>query len=646
MTGTDLQPRRIRVGRDGERVAYLLGDRLRVLDTATGRIRDITGGVPDYTCDPRATVAVYVSHGRVLRVRLDGDPGPVDLGVADGEQPRPDPTGRHVAYRSGRALYVIPDGASADRTAISAPVLLAGEENSAVHWGFVDADALGFGRDRGWWWAPDGTAILASRCDGPRNTSLHLLELDGGWVDVHWDRWVYPYVATASWADGPPLITVLRRGQNHGLVLAVDPRTGETQVHAELSDPRFVRTVDGTPLHLADGRVLVGSEIAHESYDSRCLFADGTLLTPPNLYVRRVVGRLGPLCLGPGLPGIWPFPARPATLANTSARAADTLDTVRSVPAESSPHPTASWADRELGDLLVEAGTDPAEQHLYRVRGALGRGGGMAAQRLTHEPGWHTGECGGETLVIGSAGLEHDGMRWMVLRRGVLVGHLDDAPSTANTPGAPDGTRPRPVLDRVTDRRLPVGVLYPARHLVGRRLPVLLDLPPDVGGQSVLARADAWIERQRWAEAGFAVVAVDPRGSAGVAPSFEKSVHRRLVDLVLADLADTVHELGAKDPDLDLGAVLLRGERIGGWLAARAVLDRPETFRGATVRTPLRSWTELPTLIGERYLGNPDDNTEVWAHHELPELPDGVHVLPADASFAREADALRDLLSR
>ena len=85
---------------------------------------------------------------------------------------------------------------------------------------------------------------------------------------------------------------MLRRLQQHGLVLAVDPRTGETQVHAELADPRWVEPVAGTPCHLPDGRVLVGGELAHDGYDARCLFADGTLLTPPSLYVRRVVGRL------------------------------------------------------------------------------------------------------------------------------------------------------------------------------------------------------------------------------------------------------------------------------------------------------------------------------------------------------------------
>ncbi|WP_051366504.1 alpha/beta hydrolase family protein [Hamadaea tsunoensis] len=596
MTAKAERPRCITVGRDGERVLYLLGDRLRVFETATGRSRTVAEGVATYATDLRATVAAYTSHTAIHRVRV-AEPDATDELTIVGWEPRPDPTGRHLAYRGGRGLHVLLDGADA-------PMLLAGEENPDVSWGGVDADGAGFGRGRGWWWAPDGTAILAARTDGPHSTSLHLLELDGGWVDVHWDRWVYPYVATASWQDGPPLITVLRRSQSHGLVLAVDPRTGETQVHAELSDPRFVRPVAGTPCHLADGRVLVGSEIAHESYDSRCLFADGTLLTPPNLYVRRVAGRLGPFCTGT---------------------------------------PEAGALDPELGDLLVEAGTDPAEQHLYRIRGAIGRGGGLTAQRLTHEPGWHTGHCGGETLVIGSAGLDHPGTRWTVLHRGTPVGRLEDdgAPATLVLPPEP---QPRPVLDRVTDRRLPVGVLYPPRHLVGRRLPVLLDLPPDLGGQAVLARADVWEARQLWADAGFAVVAVDPRGSTGVAPSFEKVVHRRLVDLMVADLADAVGELGAKDPDLDLSRVLLRGMGLGGWLAARAVGDRPEVFRGAVVRSPVRSWSELPPVLGERYLGNPEDNTEVWTHHELNRLPDGVRETDAYATVQAELELLRELL--
>jgi dipeptidyl-peptidase 4 len=578
------EPRRIQVGRDGGRIVHLLGDRLCVFDAAAGLVREVAANVADYSCDRLATVAAYTVQGQIFRVRLTGDGDPESLGI-EGEQPQPDPTGRHLAFRRDRAIYVLPDGAET-------PALLAGEEPADVCWGGLDGDAAGFGRHRGWWWAPDGSAILAVRSDGSHNTSLHLLELDGGWVDVHWDRWIYPYVATVGWDDGP-LLTVLRRSQNHGLVLAVDPRTGETQVHAELSDPRFVRTVEGTPRHLADGRVLVGSEIAHESYDARCLFADGTLLTPPNLYVRRVVGKLGPGAL-----------------------------------------------DAEMGDLLVEASTDPAEQHLYRVRGALGRASGITAHRLTHEPGWHTAECGGSTVVVGSSSLDYSGTRWTVLHHGTPVGSLGN-PSAAT---AYNGNMPRPALDRVTDRRLPVGVLYPPRHLLGRRVPVLLDLPAQLGEQGVVARSEAWQDREAWAEAGFAVITVDTRGSTGVAPSFEKVVHRRLADIMVADLAETVQELGTKDPDLDLSHVLLRGTGIGGWLAAFALRERPEVFHGAAIRAPIRSWEELPPVVGERYLGNREDNDEVWIHHELDDLPEGVVELAPQASTEDEVAALRTLL--
>ena len=89
----------------------------------------------------------------------------------------------------------------------------------------------------------------------------------------------------------------------------------------------------GTPTYLPDGRVLVGGELAHDGYDARCLFADGTLVSPPALYVRRVCGRL------------------------------------------------------DGGDLIVEA-TDgePSEQHLFRVSVGAGMSG-VDVARLTSVAG-------------------------------------------------------------------------------------------------------------------------------------------------------------------------------------------------------------------------------------------------------------------
>lgn len=560
------------------------GDALPDLERALReRLRLSTRGIGSYAMDPAAHVAAFGLAGRLFRVDLvNGDVVEVSTAgpVVD---PRPDPIGERIAYVTEGRLRVV-DGTGQD-------ALLAGEDG--VSWGLAEfVAAEEFGRFRGYWWAPDGRCILAARVDESRvprwhlhdpaqpdrapttvaypragapnaEVTLHLLDLDGGWVDVHWDRETYPYLVSVHWAEGGPLITVLRRMQQHGLVLAVDPRTGEVQVHAELTDPRWVEPVAGTPSHLPDGRVLVGGELAHDGYDARCLFADGTLLTPPSLYVRRVVGQLP---AGGGAP-----------------------------------------------DLLVEGSEgEPSEQHLFRVRTAISAGG-AETRRLTGAPGWHVGAVGGDILVVGEASLEHPGMRWTVWRGDQQVASIG---SLAATPPYV----PRPALTRVTDHRLPAAVLYPRSHVSGRRLPVLLDVYGGPGHQEVLAARSRWLERQWWADAGFAVVTVDNRGTPGVAPSFEKVIHRRLADVILTDQVDALAAIAGKHLDLDLDRVAIRGWSFGGWLAGLAVLRRPDIFRCGIAGAPVTDWALYDTAYTERYLGLPEDSPEVYAHHSLVEL--------------------------
>ncbi|SCF13106.1 S9 family peptidase [Micromonospora mirobrigensis] len=621
-------PRAVTVAEDGSRVVFLRSagpedpaDALWLYDVAAGEERLVAdpaallgadadpaalspgeralrerqrlsaAGIGSYALDAAGRVAVFALTGRVFRADLvHGDVIEVAT-VGPVIDPRPDPTGERLAYvtdtaegvRRGQLRVVEPDGTD---------TLLAGED-SGVTWGLAEHIAAEeFGRFRGYWWAPDGRSVLAARVDDSRlprwhlhdpadpasppttlpypaagganaEVSLHLLDLDDGWVDVHWDRETYPYLTSVDWADGGPLITVLRRSQQHGLVLAVDPRTGETQVHAELADPRWVEPIPGTPAHLPDGRVLVGGELAHDGYDARCLFADGTLLTPPSLYVRRVVGRLPNGAGGPA-------------------------------------------------DLLVEASDgEPSERHLFRVRTAIG--GGVDARRLTTDAGWHTAAVGGDVLVTGFASLDHPGTRWTVCRAEQEVAELR---SFAATPPY----APLPLLERVTDRRLPAAVLYPDNHVTGRRLPVLLDVYGGPGHQEVVAARAAWLERQWWADAGFAVVTIDNRGTPGVSPSFEKAIHRRMADVVLTDQMDALAALAEKHPDLDLGRVAVRGWSFGGWLAGLAVLRHPELFRAAILGAPVTDWTLYDTAYTERYLGLPDDGMDVYAHHSLVEL--------------------------
>jgi dipeptidyl-peptidase-4 len=373
-----------------------------------------------------------------------------------------------------------------------------------------------------------------------------------------------------SWSEsGGPLITVLRRLQQHGLVLAVDPRTGETQVHAELADPRWVEPVPGTPAYLSDGRVVVGGDLVHDGYDARCLFADGSLLTPASLYVRRVCGRFD-------------------------------------------------------GDLVVEAQEgEPSEQHVYRIR-ATGGGASPEAARLTPAAGWHTGYAARDTLVVGSLSLDHAGWLYRVYRGATSVGEL--ASLAAAPPYAP-----RPVLERVTDRRLPTGVLYPRNHVTGRRLPVLVDVYGGPGHQEVVAARSRWAERQWWADAGFAVVVVDNRGTPGVTPSFEKAIHRRFADVILTDQVDALRALADKHHDLDLGRVAIRGWSFGGWLSGLAVLRRPDVYHCGVAGAPVTDWGLYDTAYTERYLGLPIDNADVYTHNSLVELASEPPVRADDA---------------
>jgi dipeptidyl-peptidase-4 len=275
-------------------------------------------------------------------------------------------------------------------------------------------------------------------------------------------------------------------------------------------------------------------------------------------------------------------------------------------------------------ELLVEGSDgEPSQQHLFRVRTAIGAGG-VEARRLTADPGWHVGAAGGDVLVVGSASLDHPGIRWTVWRGDREVASIR---SLAATPPY----APRPVLERVTDRRLPAAVLYPRSHVTGRRLPVLLDIYGGPGHQEVLAARSRWLERQWWADAGFAVVTVDNRGTPGVAPSFEKVIHRRLADVILLDQVDALAALAGKHPDLDLGRVAIRGWSFGGWLAALAVLRQPELFRCAIAGAPVTDWTLYDTAYTERYLGLPADGTEVYAHHSLVELAAEPFTVPEDA---------------
>ncbi|HLV76222.1 dipeptidyl-peptidase-4 [Actinomadura hallensis] len=339
-------PRAFQIAPDETRVAFLrtkAGDDpvtcLWTLDTATGeercvadpsaldvpgeenlpaeerarreRAREQAGGIVGYATDRAMRQAVFTLAGRLYVADLDTAivrELPARAPVFD---PRPDPAGRRIAYVSERTLRLIEIDGTGDRALVQ-------PESEQVSYGlaeFVAAEEMG--RMRGHWWSPDGSTLLVARVDetpvqrwhiaDPANpdappaeiaypaagtpnamVSLALLKVDGGRVDVDWDRGEFPYIVTAAWDRHGLLIVVQPRDQRSQRVLRVDPADGETRLLHNEHDPVWTEIVPGLPARTGGGDLVWITE--DRETDTRRITVAGAPVTPAGLQVRSVLG--------------------------------------------------------------------------------------------------------------------------------------------------------------------------------------------------------------------------------------------------------------------------------------------------------------------------------------------------------------------
>jgi dipeptidyl-peptidase-4 len=177
----------------------------------------------------------------------------------------------------------------------------------------------------------------------------------------------------------------------------------------------------------------------------------------------------------------------------------------------------------------------------------------------------------------------------------------------------------RPTLLRAGLRQLHTAVLLPpgGEHAPPGSLPVLLDPYGGPHHQEVLAARRIYAEPQWLADQGFAVVVIDGRGTPGKGPAWERAVHLDFAGPVLEDQIDGLHAVAALYPQLDLGRVAIRGWSFGGYLAALAVLRRPDVFHAAVAGAPVTDWALYDTGYTERYLGDPTADAAAYARSSL-----------------------------
>jgi dipeptidyl-peptidase-4 len=522
------------------------------------RARERSTGVVAFAGDAALSTAVFAVDGRLWMIRTAGGPARLIPTAGPAVDPRPDPTGRRVAYVTGGALHVVELGTSRDHQ-------LAAPGHPDVTWGLAEhVAAEEMFRSRGYWWSPDGTRLLAARVDNglvqrwwiadpaqpsqsPREiaypaagtanaeVTLHVLGLDGSSVPVGWDHAAYEYLASASWDAHGPLISVQSRDQRTLRVLAADPGTGATTVVHEQCDRAWVQLIAGTPLRTASGALVHTAD----SSRTRRLLVDGLPVTPHGLQVLEVLGAAGE-------------------------------------------------------DVLFIATDDPTQEHLWSG------GAGHPPVRLSDGPGLHTGTRGGGALVLASR--TETGRRFTVRRPGrpdTQIASLDAEPL---------------ILPQVTwlsagEQQIRTALLLPSWHQPGGApLPVLMAPYGGPAMQLVTRARHAWLCEAQWfAEAGFAVVIADGRGTPGRSPAWEKTVHGDTLSAPLEDQVTALHAVADQRGDLDLGRVGIRGWSYGGTLAAAAVLRRPEVFHAAVSGAAPSDQRLYDTHWRERFLGHPDD---------------------------------------
>ena len=255
---------------------------------------------------------------------------------------------------------------------------------------------------------------------------------------------------------------------------------------------------------------------------------------------------------------------------------------------------------------IVTASKDPTQIQLHAV------GWDGETVPLSEGPGVWSGDERGGTAVRIREGMESPVPTVTVMRHGATVGNITSHPLHP-------GLHPEVSFLEAGDHGIRTAVLFPHGHRVGSgaALPIIMNPYAGPHAQRVLHSAKAYLQAQWMADQGFCVVIADGRGTPGRGLAWERAVHRDLAGPVLEDQVEALHAVAAGHPELDLGRVAVRGWSFGGFVAALAVLRRPEVFHAAVAGAPVTDWRLYDTHYTERYLGHPDDDPGAYRRSSL-----------------------------
>lgn len=549
------------------------------------RLRESGAGIVAFSVDDSMTTAVFALSGSIGVAPLVDETRATQLLEVPGPaiDPRIDPQGNRIAWVAQGSLHVADiDGSN--------PRCLAQAEHPDQTWGLANfLAAEEFDRVRGFWWAPDGSSLLVEQVDesgvdqwqisdpsdpaaspvclrypavGRPNPQvrLWLIKLNGERTEVVWDRDRWEYLVSVRWNGyGKPLITLFDRLQQHALILALDVSDGSTTSVGQVHDDAWVSMLPGTPTWTANGALVT----THQHEDIESIAVDGVPVALP------------------------------------------TGEQVTAVVRSSADGLLLATAPRATASSLT----------LVEPTGA--------AHQLAASQGWTVGDLRAGTLYAAHTDINSSDWRRTLSTWDLNTGSqkaIADIESLAMKPPI----EIRPELTAVAERCLNTVVLWPRDHQPGsQRLPVIMNPYGGPHAQRVIEVGRAFAEAQWIADQGFAVIVCDGRGSPGRGPRWERTINNDLATFPLQDQVDALAGVAQQWPDdIDTGRVGITGWSFGGYLAALAVLRRPDVFHAAVAGAPVTEWRLYDSAYTERYLGDAQSDAANYdANSLLPMAP-------------------------
>ncbi len=565
---------------------------------ARERMRVSTGGFTTYQLNDDGTMILLSLSGKLYLVeRATKKVRELPTGKGFLLDPKFSPDGKKVSYVRDHDLYVLHLDTLKETQVTTGGTALV--EHGAAE--FVAQEEMA--RFTGYWWAPDSDHIAYQETDntsvevwyvadpihpdakptpffyprpGKNNATVKLGvvtltpnpspkergEAVGKTTWIDWDRKKYPYLATVRWSKKAPLcLTVQSRDQRMLALLEADPKTGKTTTLLTEKSPTWVNLRQEMPRWLPGGDAFLW---VSELDDVPRLELRGR-----NGKIRRVV-------------------------VNSEAGYQGLIS-----------------VDKAGEEVVYNASVNPTESRVYRhsLIDPFGE-----PELLTKEPGMFGAVFARDhgLYVVTSRTMSAMPKSLVYRKDGKLAGEL---PSVAEEP------KSIPVVDLIQvgikDRTFHAAVILPRDYDAKKKYPVIVDVYGGPHHLHVSATQTRWLLDQWYADQGFIVVAIDGRGTPGRGAAWERAIYQKFGSVPLDDQVTALKKIGAKYPMMDLKRVGIDGWSFGGYLAALAVMRRPDVFHAGVAGAPVCDWEDYDTHYTERYLGIPPKDDAAYKEGNL-----------------------------